>query len=330
MMFDARYVARSWLAVGLASASDRDRPALHRTIHIEEFAAGLRLVATDSYLLLHSFVPSLDHGLADEPGIDEAPSVTATAIDPHGRAKGFMAHMLKLARQAEEDNDDSIDVRVRLNVLGASDDDGQRAQSFAGMEALSVVVELPDKERVVLDSYEGDWPAWRAVWGTFRPVETNVVALNPDVVGRLAKLGNVCEGRALRWSFGGQDKAARVDVLNAEPPVDGLVMPVRWDFDANEPREETPPDVDDDEEPQGDLVAEAAAIVAVAQLGSTSMLQRKLRIGFARAKELMDQLEQRGVVGPPQAAKARDVLVTAEELPELVEQWAAEAVTSDA
>lgn len=233
MIFNAATLARGWLAVATASGKDGARPQLDRTIHIEAHPHGIRLVATDSYMLLHTWIPTLDEDdlLAQAPDPDEAPTATAVVIDQHGRAKSLCAHLLTLDREAGDDAP-PIEARLTLNTLVPAQ---QAAPAFDGMEALHVTIELPDAEKLILDTYEGAFPSWRSTLAGFAPTSTATLGLNPDLLARVVKAAKV-NGHTIAWTFGGPAKAARVHLVDSHPEVEGLVMPVRWDFDADAPR----------------------------------------------------------------------------------------------
>lgn len=225
-LFAADDLARGWLSVSLAAATDDERPALFRTVYLELYPEGLRLTSTDGYLLLSTFVPNVATGFADEtPELDEAPVHAAVAIDDHGRARNLLGHLLGLATAAAKNDQEIPEIRVSLGVVEADRTD---RPTFDGFEVPWIVLEHPDHERLKLRTYEGSFPTYRSILTAHTPKRTGAVAFAPEMLTRLGKLGKYHPGDSPVFELCGARKPARITIGGGSSPlVAGAVATVR-------------------------------------------------------------------------------------------------------
>jgi S-DNA-T family DNA segregation ATPase FtsK/SpoIIIE len=122
----------------------------------------------------------------------------------------------------------------------------------------------------------------------------------------------------IQGAFVSEEETRRVVAhWRRQSPEPAYVSGVEGDDDAPDPLADYLGATGDDADDEA-LVKSAMELIVRSQLGSTSMLQRKLKVGFSRAGRIMDLLEQRGIVGPSEGSKARAVLMTPEEFDALL------------
>lgn len=212
------HLATAWLNCSLASSDDDNRPVLYRTLLVERFRHGVQLVATDSHLLLGSFIPTAAGDLDPPPSIDDAPISSTVVVDRDKRMSSLMAYVLKEATAAAK-NEMPFD--VTLSTASAEADHAPTLDP--SLDRAMFVAEI-EAERLALPIYEGDFPTWRALLGATKPKPTGRSVFAPQLLGVFGKLRNL--GAPIVMEYAGPTGMVALSAPGCETYLFGGLMPM--------------------------------------------------------------------------------------------------------
>lgn len=177
LRFDGPTLARAWLSVAQASVGDANAPSLDKTVALETYPNGVRLVATDRYVILTAWAPALGAEYDDEPGVADAPDRTVVTQDLDGLGRDLLKYVVKRARRDKLDTMDlgalpvELEFDVRLPIEVGQD------QPLEGLEPAYALLTIPDVTQVHLPIIVSDYLDWRPLVHDFTPVESARIGL---------------------------------------------------------------------------------------------------------------------------------------------------------
>ena len=234
-VFDAYELARTWLAVAIAQSDDSSRPVLYRSTLVEWHTDGIRLVSTDSYILLRGWVPYRDARTETEPKLNRRPAGSVVVTDIDKRAAALFTFLRSETKGQPEGKAEPIDV-----VLSTRPADPGAQATLDGLSATRFAIEVPAAERLLLGTFDGDFPAWRPLLTEHVPTPTDTLGVGPGAVLRLGQLSKLYGHTPLRLEFAGPHRPVMVSLTDTSARVSGLAMPVRDHGDDRPPADDAP------------------------------------------------------------------------------------------
>lgn len=219
--FNAWSLAKAWNSVALAQSTDRDRPTLYRTTLIEQYPEGIRLIATDSFVLLKAWVPDVDNRGAVEPAQDVEPEESMVCMDRDRRIQGLMSYAMK------QTADDGQETRHTMSmVLGTVRPESQIQLSGMAQASVSFHFGSEYDERIESPIFDGAFPPWKGLWYAHEPAETAMVTFGANGFLRIGKLSALWDKASIRFVLGGIFGVCKFYVDAPDVNVEGLAMPI--------------------------------------------------------------------------------------------------------